>query len=187
MPAETTLSASMSRPESVSSRIAILGLSSSSCRISCRFFSPPEKPSFRFRCANDGSIDSWSMASRSSLPNVRIFGASPRTAVIAVRRKFDTETPGTSTGYCMARNSPARALASTLIASTSSPSSVIEPWVTVYFGMPGDRVRQRGLARAVRPHDRVRLPGRDGQVDAAQHLKALPGRVRHACVQVTDL
>ncbi len=136
MPAETIRSASMSSPESVSSRIAILGLSSSSWRISCRFFSPPEKPSLRFRCAKDGSIDSWSMASRSSLPNVRIFGASPRTAVIAVRRKFDTETPGTSTGYCMARNSPARALASTLIASTSSPSSVIEPWVTVYFGCP---------------------------------------------------
>ena len=67
---------------------------------------------------------------------VRSFGASPRTAVIAVRRKFDTETPGTSTGYCMARNSPARARASTLIASTSSPSSVIEPWVTWYFGCP---------------------------------------------------
>ena len=47
-----------------------------------------------------------------------------------MRRKFDTETPGTSTGYCMARNSPARARSSTLIASTSSPSSVIDPEVT---------------------------------------------------------
>ena len=55
---------------------------------------------------------------------------------MAVRRKLDTDTPGTSTGYCMARNSPARARASTLIASTSSPSRVIEPWVTWYLGWP---------------------------------------------------
>jgi hypothetical protein len=56
--------------------------------------------------------------------------------VAAVRRKFDIDTPGTSTGYCIARNSPARARSSTLIASTSSPSSVIDPDVTVYLGCP---------------------------------------------------
>ena len=67
---------------------------------------------------------------------MRSFGASPRIAVAAVRRKFATDTPGTSTGYCMARNSPARARSSTVIASTSAPSSRISPWVTVYFGWP---------------------------------------------------
>src|SRR5580704_12715575 len=126
----------MSSPESVSSRIANFGLSSSSCRISCRFFSPPEKPSFRLRSANWGSMDRAAMASRISLRNTRSFGASPRTAVTAVRRKLDTVTPGTSTGYCMARNSPARARASTLMVSTSSPSSVTDPLVTWYFGWP---------------------------------------------------
>ena len=136
MPSDTTLSASMSRPESVSSRIAIFGLSSSSCRISCRFFSPPEKPSFRLRSAKAGSMDSAAIAARSSLTKSRSFGASPRTAVTAVRRKFDTDTPGTSTGYCMARNRPARARASTLMASTSSPSSVTLPRVTRYLGWP---------------------------------------------------
>ena len=70
------------------------------------------------------------MAVLSSLRNSRSLGASPRTAVTAVRRKFDTETPGISTGYCMARNRPARARASTLMLSTSSPSRVTEPWVT---------------------------------------------------------
>jgi hypothetical protein len=55
-------------------------------------------------------------------------------AVLAVRRKFVTETPGTSTGYCMARNNPARARSSTVIASTSSPSRVTEPDVTWYLG-----------------------------------------------------
>jgi len=37
----------MSSPESVSSRIAILGESIAIWRISTRFFSPPENPSLR--------------------------------------------------------------------------------------------------------------------------------------------
>jgi hypothetical protein len=36
----------------------------------------------------------------------------------------------------MARNRPARARSSTVIASTSSPSSVTEPPVIWYFGWP---------------------------------------------------
>ena len=135
-PSLTTRNASTSRPESVSSRIAIFGLSSSSCKISCRFFSPPENPSLTLRSANALSISSACIAPLTSLTQVRSFGASPRTAVAAVRRKFDTETPGTSTGYCIARNRPARARWSTVIASTSSPSSVTVPPVTVYFGWP---------------------------------------------------
>ena len=43
----------MSRPESVSSRMAIFGWSSVICRISWRFFSPPEKPSLRLRVGED--------------------------------------------------------------------------------------------------------------------------------------
>ena len=35
----------MSSPESVSSRIAIRGFNIAICRISTRFFSPPENPS----------------------------------------------------------------------------------------------------------------------------------------------
>ena len=48
--------------------------------------------------------------------------------------KLATETPGTSTGYCMARKRPARARSSTDISRTSSPSRVTVPPVTVYFG-----------------------------------------------------
>ena len=76
------------------------------------------------------------MAPLTSLTQVRSFGASPRIAVAAVRRKLETVTPGTSTGYCMARNMPARARSSTVIASTSSPSRVTVPEVMVYFGCP---------------------------------------------------
>ncbi len=52
--------------------------------------------------------------------------------------------------------------------------------------VPGDGVRQRGLARPVRAHDRVRLAGIDGQVDAAQDLLGA-GLGLDGHVQVTDL
>ncbi len=79
---------------------------------------------------------SSSMVPRTSLTQVRSLGASPSMAVFAVRRKLLTVTPGTSTGYCMARKRPARARSSTDIESTSSPSRVTSPEVTVYFGWP---------------------------------------------------
>ena len=48
-PSATVLSASISRPESVSSRIASFGSSTAIWKISFRFFSPPEKPSLTGR------------------------------------------------------------------------------------------------------------------------------------------
>ena len=135
-PSETILSASTSRPESVSSKIAILGFRSSSCKISWRFFSPPEKPSLMFRSVKSGSIRRLLIAVFSSPTHSLSFGASPLIAVLAVLRKLETETPGTSTGYCIAKNRPARARSSTLISSTFSPSSRISPSVTSYFGCP---------------------------------------------------
>ena len=76
------------------------------------------------------------MTPLTSLTQVRSFGASPSIAVLAVRRKLETETPGTSTGYCIARNSPARARSSTDMASTSAPSRVTVPPVIWYLGWP---------------------------------------------------
>ena len=48
----------MSRPESVSSRIASFGSSSAIWKISLRFFSPPEKPSLTARLSIDLSMSS---------------------------------------------------------------------------------------------------------------------------------
>src|SRR3972149_1013372 len=53
-PLATVLRASMSRPESVSSRRASLGSRTASWRISLRFFSPPEKPSLTARFMRSG-------------------------------------------------------------------------------------------------------------------------------------
>src|SRR5580765_3256117 len=51
-PAATSFNASMSSPESVSSRIASLGSSSAIWKISLRFFSPPENPSLTARLSS---------------------------------------------------------------------------------------------------------------------------------------
>jgi hypothetical protein len=67
-------SASMSRPESVSSRIASFGSSSAIWRISLRFFSPPEKPALTGRFSRKSSISTSSIAfsSRSAQEGDRV-------------------------------------------------------------------------------------------------------------------
>ena len=102
-PLATTFSASMSRPESVSSRMASFGSSTAICKISLRFFSPPEKPSFTERFMSFSSISSSlsfsrnmgkkSMASISSRPRYL------RIAFRAERKKYTFVMPGISTGY----------------------------------------------------------------------------------------
>ena len=116
--------------------MANFGLSSSSCSTSARFFSPPEKPSFTERVANFGSIFRRFIASDSSLVQVRMAGALPSTSVFAVRRKLVIDTPGTSTGYCMAKKTPALARSSGVILRMSSPSSSTCPESTTYLGWP---------------------------------------------------
>jgi hypothetical protein len=57
----------------------------------------------------------------------------------------------------------------------------------VVLRVAGDRVSQGRLTGAVGPHDRVRLPRVDVQVDAAQDLALGTGRLLHTDVQVADL
>ena len=123
----------MSSPESVSSRTASVGRNMCIWSISRRFFSPPEKPSFTERVMKESSTSRSFIFSARSLRNcgigmsfLRASCAVPavapgtaRRALIAVRRKFATETPGIADGYWNARNTPARARASTGIARRS--------------------------------------------------------------------
>src|SRR3954453_23917731 len=195
-PADTIFSASTSSPESVSSRIATFGFSSSSCNTSNRFFSPPEKPSFTERSLNAGSIARFSKATLRSLTHVRSLGTSPCTAVTAVRRKLETLTPGTSTGYCIARNRPAGGRRGARGRRQVSPAGALadshrENVLAVerhaargnrVARVPGDRVRERRLAGAVGAHDRVRLALLHDEVDAAEDLLRVD-----VDVQVADL
>ena len=148
IPSATTFNASISNPESVSSRIAKRGWNMCICRISRRFFSPPENPSFTERVMNESSTSRSFIFSPRSLRNCGIgmsfFFSSPvpsgegdaRRALIAVRRKFATETPGIADGYWNARKTPARARASTGNASRLTPSSRTEPRSILYLGCP---------------------------------------------------
>src|SRR3954462_11640435 len=136
-PSATVRSASMSRPESVSSRTATSGWSIAICRISARFFSPPEKPSLRWREVNERSTSSRSMACWSLVRNsLTLIGSSLRPVLIAIRRKLAIETPGMATGYWKARNSPRWARSSGSAPVMSSPLKAIEPSVTSYSGWP---------------------------------------------------
>jgi len=102
-PSATILSASISKPESVSSKTANFGCSIAICKISLRFFSPPEKPSFTDRSIIDLSMPNLARftLSKSRNSDVLISG-SPRyfrAALIAALRKYLLLTPGISTGY----------------------------------------------------------------------------------------
>ena len=102
-PLATILKASMSNPESVSSKIANLGVSIAIWKISFLFFSPPENPSFTERLANLASnstkadfsltIAKNSFAETGSIPLYALV------SLMAVFKKLMLLTPGISIGY----------------------------------------------------------------------------------------
>src|SRR3954453_13912344 len=136
----TVRSASMSRPESVSSSTAMRGSSSASWSISMRFFSPPEKPSLRYRLENSRGTWVSSMAASTVLRNsLRETASSPRAsrwAFITMRRYLATVTPGMATGYWKAMKRPERARSSGSASVMSSPPNRIWPSVTSRVGCP---------------------------------------------------
>ena len=79
----------MSRPESVSSSTATTGSSSAICKISLRFFSPPENPWFRWRLAKDGSMPRRSIHSVMSTRTSRTETSVPLRAAMAWRRNWN--------------------------------------------------------------------------------------------------
>ena len=138
-----SLTASTSRPLSVSSRIANLGRSMAIWRISARFISPPEKPSLTYRRANSVSMRSCFIFSFMSLRNSRMgINSSPslrsglRTLVAACRKKSASFTPGIAIGRWNAIKMPARARSEASHSNRLSPLMKISPEVTSYLGWP---------------------------------------------------
>ena len=78
---------------------------------------------------NERSTSSSSIACWSWLRNSLTWIGSSRLALIAMRRKFATETPGIETGYWKARNRPALARSWGSASVMSSPLKVIVPSV----------------------------------------------------------
>src|SRR5690606_1929807 len=102
-PSATTCRASISNPESVSSRMHKSGSSSIICMISLRFFSPPEKPSLTPRLRKLASRSTRLLVSRASFMNsTEDSSGSPRCLRLAstdTLRNSMLLTPGISTGY----------------------------------------------------------------------------------------
>src|SRR5215213_5654068 len=173
-------SASMSSPESVSSKTASLGSSTAICKISLRFFSPPEKPSLTERDISPASISTtFARSARRSLNSKGSSSSSPRClrfSLYARRRNCAFDTPGTSTGYWNARKTPSRAL----VRREFEQVPALEQHLALRHlvgRVAGENLRQRGLPRPVRPHDGVNLALLNRQVDAAQYLLAFNRRV----------
>ncbi len=176
MPSPTTRSASMSRPESVSSSTAKAGSSTPIWTISARFFSPPEKPTFTARLSMSMSILSSAAFSLASLRNSPPdSGSSPRAvrwALSASRRNWTLETPGISTGYWKPRNRPDRGAFvrfefEQILAHEGHAAAghlVARP--------AAEHVGKRRLARAVGAHDRVNLARADFEREAAEDFGA---------------
>ncbi len=120
IPLETTFKASISKPESISSKIANAGSIIIICKISLRFFSPPEKPSFKYRSAISSGISSTAIFSSIFLINcmTEILSSSGRRALMAARINSALVIPAISLGYCTPKNKPARARSSTAISNT---------------------------------------------------------------------
>ena len=78
---------------------------------------------------NARSTSSSSIACWSCVRNSFTWIGSSRLALIAMRRKFATDTPGIDTGYWNARNRPALARSCGSASVMSSPLNVIEPSV----------------------------------------------------------
>ena len=100
------------------------------CRISLRFFSPPEKPSLRWRSPKAGSMPSFSIHSIIIRRTSRTDRSMPRRAERAWRRNWMTGTPPIDSGSWKARKMPALPRTSVAHEVMSSPWNRIDPAVT---------------------------------------------------------
>ena len=102
-PSATILRASMSSPESVSSRIESFGDNIDICKISFFFFSPPEKPTFNclfnFSSSNLSSLDFSLTNLRNSIASSSFSPLAFLTAFREVFKNIFVFTPGISNGY----------------------------------------------------------------------------------------
>ena len=164
----------MSRPESVSSRIARAGSRTAIWKISFRFFSPPEKPSFTAR-VHERLVDVHEL--RLLLHEVQeVDGVQlGQPAVLADRvqrrlQEVDVAHPGDLDRVLEGQED---ALAGALFGRQGQEVLALEEDLACGDGVArpaGQHVGERALAGAVRAHDGVDLAGLHREVEAAQDL-----------------
>ena len=102
-PSETIFKASISRPESVSSKIDNLGFKIDICKISFFFFSPPEKPTYNCLLKIFSSnFNSEAFCLTNFKNSIASNSFSPFAFLIAFKdvfKKILVLTPGISKGY----------------------------------------------------------------------------------------
>ena len=174
----------MSRPESVSSRMASLGSSTAIWKISLRFFSPPENPSLTGRLSSSGSMSSTFIFSftsvRKSIASSSSWPRCLRTALSAASQEVGVADAG---DFDRVLESQEDALARALLGRHLKEVLAVERDRAgrdrVHLAA-GEHLRERALARAVRPHDGVHLARVDGQVDPLEDLLAVDFRAKAA-------
>src|ERR1700734_3046276 len=147
-PWATILSASISRPESVSSRMASLGSSTAICKISLRFFSPPEKASLTERLSSLSSI--WSSFSFS-----RSLGRKSIASISSCPRYLRMAFTG---GVLGLHREQILAVEKHLAAGD------------VIAFAPREHLRKRALAGAVGSHDGMHFARFEREIDALENL-----------------
>src|SRR5579883_2856952 len=173
-PEATIRSASMSSPESVSSRMAKDGSSTAICRMSMRFFSPPEKPALSARLSISCGISRLFAAVLIRFMKSGVESSlSPRylrCAFKAAFRKVIAATPGISTGCWNARNSPLAARTSGSSSRMFSPFSKISPDSNVIARFAGHAVGKGGFPASVRAHKGSHLAIANGEREPIENL-----------------
>ena len=112
--------------------MAIPGLRTESCIVSLRFFSPPLISTLSGRSSN---FESSPILAASASSNGMAATAESSLATLDANTSA-TRTPGTSIGYCIAKKRPAWARCHVSIVKMSWPSSMTDPPVTSYPGLP---------------------------------------------------
>ena len=140
-------------------------LLSASWRISMRFFSPPEKPSLRYRLENSFGTFVSSIAASTVLRNsLSEIGSSPRRLAVRVDDHAQVLGDGHAGDRDRVLEGHEQARAGALVGIGLGDVLALEEDLALgdlEVRMTHDRVRQRGLARAVRAHQRVELAGAD--------------------------
>ena len=147
----------MSRPESVSSRMASSGSSMAIWRISLRFFSPPEKPSFRWRSPKAGSMPSRFIHSIIVSRTSSTDRSSPSPGRQGLAQELDDRDAGDLLGVLEGQEHPG------LAPHVGRPGGDVLALEAdgargdLVGGVAEQRAGQRRLARAVRAHQGVDL------------------------------
>ena len=173
----------MSRPESVSSSTQRRGSSSAICRISLRFFSPPEKPTLT-RAAQHlhGRSSSLPAASRTRFMNSGVVSsASPRCLALRVERGAQERHGGDAGDFERILEGQEHALGGALVRLHLEHVLAVEQDLAfgdLVVGLAGEHIGERRLARAVRAHDGVHLALVHGEVEAVEDLLAVDSTCR---------